>query len=221
MLGRPHIPRLRPPIQSGPYTPDKPLSSFTVSAPARGCIYYGLPQLRFLPACAGTPRSSRMPWPAPPVHPRAGGEHVTGAASLYGGDGSSPRRRGTPNSRWYTGTLERFIPAQAGNTSPNSLSAWRTPVHPRAGGEHRRALWRAWRVVGSSPRRRGTPPSSCLARTRRRFIPAQAGNTTSPIRRVELISVHPRAGGEHSSYDYDSATDTGSSPRRRGTLCDS
>ena len=41
MLGRPHIPRLRPPIQSGPYTPDKPLSSFTVSAPARGCIYYG------------------------------------------------------------------------------------------------------------------------------------------------------------------------------------
>ena len=42
MLGRPHIPRLRPPIQSGPYTPDKPLSSFTVSAPARGCIYYGL-----------------------------------------------------------------------------------------------------------------------------------------------------------------------------------
>ena len=42
MLGRPHIPRLRPPIQSGPYTPDKPLSSFTVSAPARGCIYYGV-----------------------------------------------------------------------------------------------------------------------------------------------------------------------------------
>ena len=41
MLGRPHIPRLRPPIQSGPYTPDKPLSSFTVTAPARGCIYYG------------------------------------------------------------------------------------------------------------------------------------------------------------------------------------
>ena len=41
MLGRPHIPRLRPPIQSRPYTPDKPLSSFTVSAPARGCIYYG------------------------------------------------------------------------------------------------------------------------------------------------------------------------------------
>ena len=42
MLGRPHIPRLRPPIQSRPYTPDKPLSSFTVSAPARGCIYYGV-----------------------------------------------------------------------------------------------------------------------------------------------------------------------------------
>ena len=38
MLGRPHIPRLRPPIQSEPYTPDKPHSSFTVSAPARGCI---------------------------------------------------------------------------------------------------------------------------------------------------------------------------------------
>ena len=52
MLGRPHIPRLRPPIQSGPYTPDKPLSSFTVSAPARGCIYYGALQDRLGAASA-------------------------------------------------------------------------------------------------------------------------------------------------------------------------
>ena len=70
---------------------------------------------------------------------------------------------------------------------------------------------------GSSPRLRGTY-WLCLRSARRwRFIPAPAGNI-SLVNLVHLVvAVHPRACGEHPSRGLAATTESGSSPRLRGT----
>ncbi len=50
-----------------------------------------------------------------------------------------------------------------------------------------------------------------------RFIPARAGNTAFVLRRGKLISVHPRACGEHPAAIAGEHRNVGSSPRVRGT----
>ena len=52
-----------------------------------------------------------------------------------------------------------------------------------------------------------------------RFIPAPAGNTCWYSGISGVITVHPRACGEHSSQSRVSITRVGSSPRLRGTPC--
>ncbi|APH52097.1 Hypothetical protein GbCGDNIH5_1373 [Granulibacter bethesdensis] len=73
-------------------------------------------------------------------------------------------------------------------------------VHPRAGGEHDHNRVLINRLHGSSPRRRGTRKNISHPDISRRFIPAQAGNTMAKVRVTGTPSVHPRAGGEHSSH---------------------
>ena len=72
-------------------------------------------------------------------------------------------------------------------------------------------------VAGSSPRRRGTLHVIRNERALRRIIPAQAGNTSPPRSSTPANSDHPRAGGEHFGFALGPETNTGSSPRRRGT----
>ena len=70
---------------------------------------------------------------------------------------------------------------------------------------------------GSSPRLRGTPSTSPVWCSRRRFIPASAGNTWSTGIRCWRRPVHPRVCGEHFSTSDNTGIATGSSPRLRGT----
>ncbi|AHJ63200.1 Hypothetical protein GbCGDNIH3_1369 [Granulibacter bethesdensis] len=114
--------------------------------------------------------------------------------------------------------MDRFIPAQAGNTQIGGLTELPAPVHPRAGGEHVRRPALSRLPTGSSPRRRGTPPPPAGKAARVRFIPAQAGNTVFKCREHKGAAVHPRAGGEHSFSSSFRNSCRGSSPRRRGTL---
>ena len=72
--------------------------------------------------------------------------------------------------------------------------------------------------AGSSPRARGTQRRSPLLAQRHRFIPACAGNTSSPIAPGRFPTVHPRVRGEHAGVVVQTAGATGSSPRARGTL---
>ena len=113
--------------------------------------------------------------------------------------------------------MQRFIPAQAGNTSARRGSSPRWSVHPRAGGEHRPPTRRVSLANGSSPRRRGTLAAQRHADRVRRFIPAQAGNTGGFAPRRPSVPVHPRAGGEHQHLAHQVRVAHGSSPRRRGT----
>ncbi len=112
-------------------------------------------------------------------------------------DGSSPRVRGTPESEPAYPVTRRFIPACAGNASPESSSRLGNRVHPRVCGERAKAGRRSEKVCGSSPRVRGTPG------------PAQ--------RPRRVPQVHPRVCGERTSRQNTTGRDHGSSPRVRGT----
>ena len=172
---------------------------------------------RFIPAQAGNTRLPARRRPCSAVHPRAGGEHSWAADADGLSDGSSPRRRGTRLDPAAIEVAGRFIPAQAGNTHQTVVAGIGAAVHPRAGGEHSGGppLWPI--MLGSSPRRRGTPSDRASDSGSRRFIPAQAGNTPRKARRRTKPSVHPRAGGEHSMVNGMHMFLDGSSPRRRGT----
>ena len=71
---------------------------------------------------------------------------------------------------------------------------------------------------GSSPRMRGKPSTRGLQGTRRRIIPAHAGQTTSGLPGSVTSSDHPRACGANVSSDGMLSRCTGSSPRMRGKL---
>ena len=152
---------------------------------------------RFIPALAGNTSPAERPPPPGPVHPRARGEHDTSTANPRRYAGSSPRSRGTPMVTSPVWPFTRFIPALAGNTWSDPGLSSRSPVHPRARGEHR---FRGEAVIlnaGSSPRSRGTPRVRGAPRPLFRFIPALAGNTGSRRRSRPAPPVHPRARGEH------------------------
>ncbi len=72
--------------------------------------------------------------------------------------------------------------------------------------------------AGSSPRGRGTRSHHQQDISRRRFIPAWAGNTALERAARIAATVHPRVGGEHSCCFMAISACAGSSPRGRGTL---
>ena len=78
---------------------------------------------------------------------------------------------------------------------------------------------RAIRVsTGSSPRARGKRSRSCPPRTRRRIIPARAGQTDNITRLRGLRLDHPRACGANERQAEHMGVKVGSSPRVRGKL---
>ena len=170
-----------------------PRTRGTRSAPRRR-----LPPTRFIPAHAGNTLVAERGCGAPPVHPRARGEHRHGATGGHVTNGSSPRTRGTHARESDRLSELRFIPAHAGNTSSSRASARACSVHPRARGEH---------------------ATECVCnRAGIRFIPAHAGNTVSKVAGADAETVHPRARGEHVSVSAAANRSCGSSPRTRGTL---
>ena len=135
-----------------------------------------------------------MPWAG---HPRVGGEQRRGLHVVGHHTGSSPRGRGTEGPRQAAGRLGRVIPAWAGNR-PSRVSRSRTSTgHPRVGGEQ--------------------APRQHLPRQRQRVIPAWAGNRGAVRTMVKLRPGHPRVGGEQSVSKPVSFSQSGSSPRGRGT----
>ena len=172
---------------------------------------------RFIPAHAGNTFVRDALNGAKAVHPRACGEHASAPISLSLNSGSSPRMRGTPSQAVGVGVQPRFIPAHAGNTSYNTGGYGSFTVHPRACGEHRVRCNPQVNRTGSSPRMRGTHADQFSERFKLRFIPAHAGNTKSAIARREIMPVHPRACGEHTGSKRSRDSNSGSSPRMRGT----
>ena len=172
---------------------------------------------RFIPAQAGNrfAQYRAISWVA--VHPRASGEQAALQIRPARSAGSSPRKRGTGESKPRGDPRLRFIPAQAGNSPGMMDPPSKPPVHPRASGEQLVRLAGAATSIGSSPRKRGTAGRGRGARAPERFIPAQAGNSPACAPAYTAPSVHPRASGEQASDRFSGSVIVGSSPRKRGT----
>ena len=125
--------------------------------------------------------------------------------------------RGTFKLCQFYRNESRFIPAGAGNML-FSISAYaQFSVHPRGCGEHWHRHRHSSINIGSSPRVRGTLVTCAANNKYRRFIPAGAGNIDREQIKIALDSVHPRGCGEHRSGHIHAYSQTGSSPRVRGT----
>ena len=131
--------------------------------------------------------------------------------------GSSPRVRGTRCGPTVGCRRGRFIPARAGNSPPIVGQSLIPTVHPRACGELGCIGTPRHRILGSSPRVRGTRPPGQRSSAQRRFIPARAGNSEPQAQTGKGWPVHPRACGELASRSNAAPSITGSSPRVRGT----
>ncbi len=91
------------------------------------------------------------------------------------------------------------------------------PVHPRGCGERPTRTAATTASIGSSPRVRGTHSCCWTGTSRRRFIPAGAGNAKDRGLRWGSDPVHPRGCGERGSWRGIAEGKDGSSPRVRGT----
>ena len=152
---------------------------------------------RFIPAYAGNSARNGSVCRLPSVHPRLRGELKRLCFELGITAGSSPLTRGT--------RLLSLLPRA------------RLAVHPRLRGELKLSLVESVLVLGSSPLTRGTPSCDFSSSVNGRFIPAYAGNSSSPSISVPPETVHPRLRGELIMIRLSSLRRFGSSPLTRGT----
>ena len=126
--------------------------------------------------------------------------------------------RGTPSPKYSLLKLRGIIPAYAGNTSFLWEMMWMAGDHPRVCGEHYMSFLSERMGAGSSPRMRGTLALRGGLSKLFGIIPAYAGNTLSFCFIASWVRDHPRVCGEHLQRPDRTRTETGSSPRMRGTL---
>ncbi|MDK2955366.1 MAG: hypothetical protein PWQ57_862 [Desulfovibrionales bacterium] len=149
-------------------------------------------------------------------HPRVcGGDGVISVASRRM-RGPSPRVRGRRLGDGSAAARHGTIPACAGETAVVPSRAFWTGDYPRVcGGDIYQSL-RIFGSAGPSPRVRGRPPSSRLARFGLGTIPACAGETVEPHIRQLVVGDHPRVcGGDPGRCSRPRET-WGPSPRVRG-----
>ena len=125
--------------------------------------------------------------------------------------------RGTRVAKVDRQSVDRFIPAYAGNTHGKGKDIRHSAVHPRVCGEHTLRMHASASSYGSSPRMRGTRHLMPYEPLAYRFIPAYAGNTLAGSISQPPRSVHPRVCGEHFPAPNTNYHVNGSSPRMRGT----
>ncbi len=132
-------------------------------------------------------------------------------------NGLSPLARGTHACFTPYVWQSRFIPAGAGNTIDAVQDETVETVYPRWRGEHQPPKPDLFHFCGLSPLARGTQHGPRESGNAGRFIPAGAGNTSSPVPSRSWNTVYPRWRGEHHwprRYQY---TYRGLSPLARGT----
>ena len=198
-----------------------PIQPISGSSPrGRGTLCHGSfreSALRVIPAWAGNTTRLLPEYTLCTGHPRVGGEHPSVSAANPARSGSSPRGRGTHRTPPPIGSLNRVIPAWAGNTRRLPDRSADRSGHPRVGGEHQHFRVRPSDKLGSSPRGRGTRREQPAVAKVVRVIPAWAGNTWRRSRTRTSIPGHPRVGGEHYAVASLVWVMIGSSPRGRGT----
>ena len=132
---------------------------------------------RIIPALAGNTFAAACGFGGASDHPRSRGEYDFSSDPELMGKGSSPLSRGIPLTLEALVQAVRIIPALAGNTMYKLLVRPTTTDHPRSRGEYLMLHLLGALAEGSSPLSRGIPHLPHLSGSRRRIIPALAGNT--------------------------------------------
>ena len=131
--------------------------------------------------------------------------------------GSSPRMRGSHSTIFTFPAPPGIIPAHAGLTLIKRGDLDKMRDHPRACGAHMPFTQDILSAAGSSPRMRGSH-GFCDADVRvMGIIPAHAGLTRKKKALKYGDRDHPRACGAHDDFALHCNTESGSSPRMRGS----
>ena len=175
-----------------------------------------LPDLRIIPARAGSTPFPAMGEGWGSDHPRSRGEHSDRVVVRAERSGSSPLARGALGYVFQLPLLIRIIPARAGSTESCVPRSSVCRDHPRSRGEHdkptKAAIWNS----GSSPLARGALRIGGLVGRPEGIIPARAGSTMSGPAARQAGTDHPRSRGEHSVLALACGRSGGSSPLARG-----
>ena len=171
---------------------------------------------RSIPARAGEPRLLAHLSDGRSVYPRACGGTTALLFLLILGGGLSPRVRGNLKADIYRWSVDRSIPARAGEPTAGAQAQMSARVYPRAcGGTAITRITQSMQVGlsprvrgnpgashgagllfgGLSPRVRGNRPRAAGSRRQRRSIPARAGEPPTPRLAGRCMRVYPRACG--------------------------
>ena len=176
-----------------------------------GCAPHGL-----IPAHAGKTvyddRSKRDHG----AHPRSRGENILPCWPPPRPTGSSPLTRGKPLRVCAPRNNQGLIPAHAGKTVGERVTADVCEAHPRSRGENR--IYTEGRTIpgGSSPLTRGKLGLANQGGPALRLIPAHAGKTRCVRPPPVLAEAHPRSRGENILSVLGGSISPGSSPLTRG-----
>ena len=177
-------------------------------------------ELGLIPAHAGSTIFAARSLITIGAHPRSRGEHDGSVRTLCTECGSSPLTRGARIPAFRLVFRRGLIPAHAGSTAGSCIESCSSWAHPRSRGEHVVRKTYALSGVGSSPLTRGAHGPRLRLPLGLGLIPAHAGNTWLVLLISWWCGAHPRSRGEHCGLLIYPATDPGSSPLARGTLCD-
>ena len=150
---------------------------------------------RSIPAWAGEPFARNPQTPRASVYPRVGGGTIYALAASVIFLGLSPRGRGNLANPRRNARHVWSIPAWAGEPGPwQSSSCWPW-VYPRVGGGTTSRIEYGDPETGLSPRGRGNRLGVTYSASRRRSIPAWAGEPIRGTWAPQRSPVYPRVGG--------------------------
>ena len=167
------------------------------------------------PACAGITAAPSRGCSPSPEHPRVRGDHHFGALTRTAIDGTPPRARGSPRTRFGSSRRTRNTPACAGITHGPAPGGRTRGEHPRVRGDHFRGAECQLDLAGTPPRARGSRSSNTRWPTRPWNTPACAGITPPVALHGGTAREHPRVRGDHTSTTRRTGSPRGTPPRAR------
>ena len=169
-----------------------------------------------IPACAGEPPAAPRRTQPPTVYPRVCGGTCPQWPPLPPARGLSPRVRGNHHVRAHGSLLLGSIPACAGEPRARPPAPGRGGVYPRVCGGTASSRCSAPWATGLSPRVRGNLARECAWCSKKRSIPACAGEPPCGHRGASHFPVYPRVCGGTTYPLTPVASPRGLSPRVRG-----
>ncbi len=169
-----------------------------------------------IPAPAGEPTSLTLLGAGPTVYPRACGGTSSCSRCSPWMRGLSPRLRGNHALQVLVESLERSIPAPAGEPTTRRIRRSPSSVYPRACGGTIHSWSRGGISAGLSPRLRGNLPEDPRALGSVGSIPAPAGEPLDVHPGQCQLGVYPRACGGTFWNQTPDEVSKGLSPRLRG-----